>query len=405
MRRSYRRQLRQARARSSGNTIRSTSSASIRTSSPADRAGGRMGMARVAVYSRWRARHRSRGGCIPRTRLGLARATSYAMGSRRPRPTRCSRCSPSRRSGWTTAPRRGSHASSNSAARRKAGDDVGAARVAIALAWDATIFASDTAVARGWAARARSLLGATPPSEDHAWLELREATLDGADSSAYAETRLLAHGLGAFDAEMTAAVLEGDAKVAEGEIEDGLACMDEALAAACGDELEHPVAITFACCQLFAACGRVRDYDHAFQWCQRVADLCERRNIWSVLSATRCSYAAVLIARGRYAEAERLLVAAESRYGEKDLPQPSCPRARMAGRSAFPTRPARRGESADRASCPEPARHVTAAAIATRAGAWRRRRRARRCLSTPGRSRAGRRARNRARDLACARRS
>ena len=97
--------------------------------------------------------------------------------------------------------------------------------------------------------------------------------------------------------------------------------MDEALAAACGDELEHPVAITFACCQLFAACGRVRDYEHAFQWCQRVADLCERRNIWSVLSATRCSYAAILIARGRFAEAERLLVAAESRYGEKGLPR------------------------------------------------------------------------------------
>ena len=251
---------------------------------------------------------------------------------------------------------------------RRAGDDAGAARVAIALAWDATIFASDTAVARGWSARARSLLGATPPSEDHAWLELREATLDGADSAAYAETRLLAHGLGAFDAEMTAAVLEGDAKVAEGEIEDGLACMDEALAAACGDELEHPVAITFACCQLFAACGRVRDYDHAFQWCQRVADLCERRNIWSVLSATRCSYAAVLIARGRYAEAERLLVAAESRYGEKDLPNHRARALAWLGDLRF--RQGRLDEAnrlIERAA-PEPARHVTAAAIALAQG-------------------------------------
>ena len=251
---------------------------------------------------------------------------------------------------------------------RRAGDDVGAARVAIALAWDATIFASDTAVARGWAARARSLLGSTPPSEEHAWLELREATLDGAASSAYAETRRLAHDLGAFDAEMTAAVLEGDAKVAEGEIESGLACMDEALAAACGDELEHPVAITFACCQLFAACGRVRDYDHAFQWCQRVADLCERRNIWSVLSATRCSYAAILIARGRFAEAERLLVAAESRYGEKELPNH---RARaLAWLADLRFRQGRLDEAKrliDRAA-PEPARHVTAAAIALAQG-------------------------------------
>jgi LuxR family maltose regulon positive regulatory protein len=251
---------------------------------------------------------------------------------------------------------------------RGAGDDAGAARIAIALAWDATIFGSDTAVARGWAARARDLLAALPPGEEHAWLALREATLAGAGSATYTETRCLARAVGAFDVEMTAAVLEGDARVAEGDIEGGLACMDEALAAACGDELEHPVAITFACCQLFAACGRVRDYEHAFQWCQRVADLCERRNIWSVLSATRCSYAAILIAHGRFADAERMLLAAESRYGEKDLPRH---RARaIAWLADLRFRQGRLAEASrllERAGA-EPARHVTAAAIALAQG-------------------------------------
>jgi LuxR family transcriptional regulator, maltose regulon positive regulatory protein len=251
---------------------------------------------------------------------------------------------------------------------RRAGDDLAAARVAIALAWDATIFGSDFAVARGWAARARSLLEATPHGEEHAWLALRESTLDGAGPGAYAAIRLLARSAGAFDAEMTAAVLEGDARVAAGNVDEGLACMDEALAAACGDELDHPVAITFACCQLFAVCGRVRDYEHAFQWCQRVADLCERRNIWSVLSATRCSYAAILIARGRFAEAERLLVAAESRYGEKGLPRH---RARaIAWLADLRFRQGRFDEAnrlLDRAAS-EPVRHVTAAAIALAQG-------------------------------------
>ncbi|MDP9259782.1 MAG: LuxR C-terminal-related transcriptional regulator [Actinomycetota bacterium] len=253
-------------------------------------------------------------------------------------------------------------------ALRQSGDDVGAARIAIALAWDATIFASDTAVARGWSARAKRLLGEQSPGEEHAWLALRQATLDGAGSATYAEARRLAQGVGAFDAEMTAAVLEGDARVAEGEVDRGLACMDEALAAACGDELEHPIAITFACCQLFAVCGRVRDYDHAFQWSQRVADLCERRNIWSVLSATRCSYSAILIARGRFAEAERLLVAAESRYGEKGLPRH---RARATAWLADLRFRQGRLEDAkrlvDRAT-PEPARHVTGAAISLARG-------------------------------------
>ena len=182
---------------------------------------------------------------------------------------------------------------------RRAGDDAGAARVAIALAWDATIFASDTAVARGWAARARSLLGATPPSEDHAWLELREATLDGADSAAYAETRLSRTRPGR--------VRRRDDRGGPRGGREGRRRRDRGWSrlhgrGACSGLRRRArstrVAITFACCQLFAACGRVRDYDHAFQWCQRVADLCERRNIWSVLSATRCSYAAVLMRVG-----------------------------------------------------------------------------------------------------------
>jgi LuxR family maltose regulon positive regulatory protein len=251
---------------------------------------------------------------------------------------------------------------------RQAGDDVGAARTAISLAWDATIFGSDTAVARGWAARARRLLEELPPSEEHVWLALRDASLDGAGSAAYADTRRLARAVHAFDAEMTAIVLEGDAQVAEGQIDEGLACMDEALAAACGDELEHPVAITFACCQLFAACGRVRDYEHAFQWCERVADLCERRNIWSVLAATRCSYAQILIARGRFSEAERLLMAAEARYGEKGLARHRALAVAWLADLRF-----RQGRLADanrlvERAYPEPIRLITAAAIALAAG-------------------------------------
>ena len=154
--------------------------------------------------------------------------------------------------------------------------------------------------AAGPPARGR-LLDELPPSEEHAWLALREASLDGAGSAAY-------RGCPASRARAARVRRRDDRDRARGRREgrrrsrstSGLACMDEALAAACGDELEHPVAITFACCQLFAACGRVRDYEHAFQWCERVADLCERRNIWSVLAATRCSYAQILIARGRY---------------------------------------------------------------------------------------------------------
>ena len=198
--------------------------------------------------------------------------------------------------------------------RRRAADDVGAARVAIDLAWDATIFRSDTAVARGWAARARSLLEPVEPRPEQAWLALREASLDGGGPPAFAAAGQVARVVGDFDAEMTAVALEGNALVAAGQVREGLARMDEATAAACAGELSHPVAITYACCQQLGACSRVRDYERATQWCDHIARLCDERNIWSVLSVSRCFYAPILIGRGQYREAEVILVAAASDY-------------------------------------------------------------------------------------------
>src|SRR5690348_2670212 len=67
--------------------------------------------------------------------------------------------------------------------RRSRGERSAAAAVAIRLAWHSTMSRRDPAVAGGWAARARSLLEGSPPSEDHVWLMLREATLSGAGSA------------------------------------------------------------------------------------------------------------------------------------------------------------------------------------------------------------------------------
>jgi ATP/maltotriose-dependent transcriptional regulator MalT len=200
--------------------------------------------------------------------------------------------------------------------RRAAADDAGAARVAIDLAWDATIFRSDTAVARGWAARARRLLEGMQPRQEHAWLALREASLDRAAPAVFAAARAIARQVMDVDAEMTALALEGNALIAEGRVADGLGLMDEATAAACAGELEHPIAITFACCQQLGACSRVGDYDRATQWCNRIAPLCDERNIWSILSVSRCFYAPILIRRGLYREAEEILAKATTEYAD-----------------------------------------------------------------------------------------
>lgn len=203
--------------------------------------------------------------------------------------------------------------------RRGRGDRAGAASAALRLAWDSTIGRRDTAVARAWTARATSLLTGLPPSADHVWRDMRQATLDDAGSDVLAAASRLAAEVGAFDAEMTAKCLQGSALVAEGRVEEGLQLMDEAALAACTGELEDPLAITFACCQLLGACSRVRDFDRARQWCDRIAIICEQRNIWTVLTVTRCMYAPILIARGHYAEAERILTTAIGHY-QRALP-------------------------------------------------------------------------------------
>jgi ATP/maltotriose-dependent transcriptional regulator MalT len=190
---------------------------------------------------------------------------------------------------------------------RRARGDRAAATVAIQLAWDNTIGRRDAAIASGWAARARSLLEGLPPSADDAWLLMREATLTGGGSEVFAEARRLAASVGAFDAEMTAVALEGNALVAEGRVAEGLVMMDGAAAAACAGELKDPLAITFACCQVLGACSRVQDFERAGQWCDRIAAMCDAENIWTVLAVSRCMYAPVLVARGHYPEAERIL--------------------------------------------------------------------------------------------------
>ena len=62
-----------------------------------------------------------------------------------------------------------------------------------------------------------------------------------------------------------------------------------------------------ACCQVLGACSRVQDFERAGQWCHRIAVMCDKQNIWTVLAVSRCMYAPVLVARGQYAEAEQIL--------------------------------------------------------------------------------------------------
>lgn len=195
---------------------------------------------------------------------------------------------------------------------REAGRLVDAARVAIALAWDYRTVRGERAVSDGWLARARRLLEGCAPSREQGWLALREASFALPGDAALArercaEAEALGRELGDVDLEMTAIALDGLTRVGQGEVAAGMARLDEATTAATAGEMRDPIAIGFSCCYLIFACERVRDFERAGQWCERVARMAEGWNIRALRAVCRAHYGTVLTLRGEWSEAEAVL--------------------------------------------------------------------------------------------------
>jgi ATP/maltotriose-dependent transcriptional regulator MalT len=215
-----------------------------------------------------------------------------------------------------------------------AGDRRSAARVATAIAWDYEAFRGEPAVANGWLRRAHRRLEGLEACPELGWLILREGEL--ALRTDTGEARRLATAgaavgreLGSLDLEMTALALEGLALVSEGEVEAGMALLDEATAAAVSGELTDINAIGWTCCRLIAACERVGDYDRASQWCDRMLEFTRRWHIRSLFAVCRAQYASVLLERGSWADAERALLEATGTLAEARPAQASGAIARL----------------------------------------------------------------------------
>ena len=196
--------------------------------------------------------------------------------------------------------------------RRERGETVEAARVAGFLAWDYGAVRGATAVANGWLQRARRLVAELPPSAEHAWLPLIEASFH-LDTDAEAVLRLSteaaehARAHGGLDIEMTARTLQGLALVSLGRVEEGTRLLDEGTAAATAGELYDPIAIGSCCCNMIIACERARDFDRAGQWCEQLAAFCERTGQRPLLALCRAHHGTVLTVRGEWEEAEEEL--------------------------------------------------------------------------------------------------
>jgi ATP/maltotriose-dependent transcriptional regulator MalT len=196
-------------------------------------------------------------------------------------------------------------------AYRERADARGAARVAIWLVWDYLSFRGEFAVASGWLERSRRLLEGLEQTAEYGWLLVREgeiAIFRGHDPRAAQDLARRAAELGRAvgdpGVEMTALALEGLALVTSGEVAAGLRRLDEATAAATAGEVKELHAVGVVCCWQMFACERVRDYDRAAQWCNRVHEFAKRWRNLPLSGVCRSQYAGVLIWRGDWAGAE-----------------------------------------------------------------------------------------------------
>jgi LuxR family transcriptional regulator, maltose regulon positive regulatory protein len=204
---------------------------------------------------------------------------------------------------------------------RREGDLHRAAMLALWIADDYLILRGERAIANGWFQRAARILEGLEPCPEQGWLDALlgyVATVDGDPATAKAlatRARELGRELEVVSLEMFALAVEGLTLVNEGEVVDGMRCLDEATAAALAGEFEEIVAAGWTFCFLLNACERVRDFERAGEWCRKVEEFSRRMHTNFVTLACRAHYGAVLTWHGRWPEAERSLSEAAERLG------------------------------------------------------------------------------------------
>jgi DNA-binding CsgD family transcriptional regulator len=167
------------------------------------------------------------------------------------------------------------------------------------------------AAANGWTARAASVLEGVEECAAHGWLMLDRApwTSDAAEREQFAKGALaLARRYGDRDLEFDAIALLGEAYVASGRVAEGMTLLDQAMAAVASGAVVRVGSAGEIYCRLLSACERATDVRRAEQWLEAAT----RFEAWGdfVPPTCRTHYGGLLIALGRWGEAEHELLAA-----------------------------------------------------------------------------------------------
>ncbi|HET6747616.1 MAG TPA: LuxR C-terminal-related transcriptional regulator, partial [Actinomycetes bacterium] len=196
---------------------------------------------------------------------------------------------------------------------RRASDAVSAAVAAMSLCVTWISNFDNHAAAGGWLARAERLLEDADPNPLQGWLWLMRGYLEpdpGRARVLQQRALELARESDDPDLELSALGDLGLSLVTEGRASEGLALIDEAMAGTLGGERRRLDTVVFACCDMLIACDLAGDLQRAVQWCQVADRFIDRYGCPFLYARCRTLYGGILVAKGRWAEAEQELLAA-----------------------------------------------------------------------------------------------
>jgi DNA-binding CsgD family transcriptional regulator len=201
------------------------------------------------------------------------------------------------------------------AAYRAAGQLADAAVVA---RWTAFLHAcvhGDIPAAGAWMARAESVLDGVDECAEHGWLLLNRAPFTG-DHAEREQLALAAAAIarryGDSDLEFNALSLLGESYVGAGRVAEGMSLLDQAMAALSAGEIAERGCASEIYCRMLSACELVEDVSRAEAWIATI----DRFALWTdfVKPTCRTHYGGILVALGRWDEAEHELLAAAEAF-------------------------------------------------------------------------------------------
>ena len=200
------------------------------------------------------------------------------------------------------------------AAHVEEGETRRAAMLAVTLSTDHANRAA-MSVARGWFARAERLLVNEPEGVEHGHLALARGMtafemgeLDAAGGE-FDRAQQLAAQFHNRDLEAMALVFKGAVLVSTGEVNGGLALLDEATAAAVSGELQ-PLATGLVYCVTIHSCQALGECGRAVEWTEAANRWCDRLDVTGFPGACRIHRAEIIRLRGEWPKAEEQAIQA-----------------------------------------------------------------------------------------------